>query len=131
LLITAVLTRRAGLHLGEQDVFVNVVGGMRIDEPAADLSIAAAIASSVRDQPVRADAVLIGEIGLSGELRWVSQMYARLREAANLGFKTAVIPRQIRRQTEQMPQGMEILEARTLREALEKALVHDEHSRKE
>jgi DNA repair protein RadA/Sms len=122
LLITAVLTRRAGLRLSEQDVFVNVVGGMRINEPAADLSIAAAIASSMRDLPVRADAVLIGEIGLSGELRWVSQMSARLREAANLGFKTAIIPRQIRRRSEHMPPGMKILEARTLREALDKAL---------
>ncbi len=76
LLIAAVLTRRLGLHLGDQDIFVNVVGGLTIDEPAADLAIAAAIASSMRDIPVRADAVLIGEIGLSGELRWVGQMPA-------------------------------------------------------
>ncbi|MHB1384198.1 MAG: DNA repair protein RadA, partial [Bellilinea sp.] len=79
LLITAVLTRRLGMHLGDQDIFVNVVGGLTIDEPAADLAVAAAIASSMRDLPVRADAVLIGEIGLSGELRWVGQMSARLR----------------------------------------------------
>ncbi|MEM5773985.1 MAG: DNA repair protein RadA, partial [Anaerolineaceae bacterium] len=125
LMITAVLTRRAGLRLGEQDIFVNVVGGMRISEPAADLSVAAAIASSMRDVPIRADAVLIGEIGLSGELRWVGQMFARLREAATLGFKTAIIPKQTRRRTEQLPPGMQVIEARTLREALEKALIHD------
>lgn len=125
LLIVAVLTRRLGMRLGEQDVFVNVVGGMRISEPAADLSIAAALASSIRDRPVRADTVLIGEIGLSGELRWVSQMFARLREASKLGFQTAIIPRQARRSAEKPPAGMQIQEARTLRDALEKALVQE------
>ena len=86
LLTVAVLTRRVGLRLGEQDVFVNVVGGLKVSEPAADLAIAAAIASSNRDVSVRADTVLIGEIGLSGELRMGGQMPARLRGAAELGF---------------------------------------------
>jgi len=122
LLITAVLTRRLGLRLADQDVFVNVVGGLRVDEPAADLAIAAAIASSVRDQPIRADAVMIGEVGLSGELRWVGQMNARLREAAKLGFKAAVVPRGSRR-SEPWPEGIQILEARSLREALQHALL--------
>lgn len=80
LLITAVLTRRLNLGLAEQDIFVNVVGGLRIDEPAADLAVAAAIASSLCDQPIRADLVLIGELGLSGELRMVGQMQARLKK---------------------------------------------------
>ena len=124
LLITAVLTRRMGLHLSEQDVFVNVIGGLRIGEPAADLAVAAAIASSQRDQPVRADTVLIGEVGLSGELRWVSQMETRLREAGKLGFKQAIIPRRVRR-GETLPQGIEIHEARSLREALDFALLQD------
>ena len=97
LLITAVLTRRLGLHLGEQDVFVNVIGGLRINEPAADLAVAAAIASSMRDVPVRADTVLIGEVGLSGELRMVGQMAARLREAAKLGFRSAIVPHRVRK----------------------------------
>jgi len=92
LLIIAVLTRRMGLSLSNQDVFLNVVGGLRVEEPAADLAAAMAIVSSVKDVPVRADLVLIGEIGLSGELRWVSQMESRLREAEKLGFKAAVIP---------------------------------------
>ena len=83
LMIAAVLTRRVGIKLAEQDIFVNVVGGMKIDEPAADLAIAAAVASSMRDVPVRADAVLIGEIGLAGELRLPGQMPVRLREAQN------------------------------------------------
>ena len=87
LLLTAVLSRRVGVRLSEQDVFVNVVGGLKVGEPAADLAIAAAIASSVRDVPVRAEAVLIGEVGLSGELRMVGQMAARLREGGEPGVQ--------------------------------------------
>jgi len=124
LLIAAVLTRRMGLRLAEQDVFVNVIGGLRIGEPAADLAVAAAIASSQRDLPVRADTVLIGEVGLSGELRWVSQMETRLREAGKLGFKQAIIPRRVRR-GEDLPQGITIHEARSLREALDYALLQE------
>ncbi len=124
LLITAVLTRRVGIRLGDQDVFVNVIGGLRISEPAADLAVSAAIASSVRDVPVRADAVLIGEVGLSGELRMVSQMSARLREAAKLGFKRAIVPRRLRK-GERWPGGIEVLEARSLREALKHALLNE------
>ena len=124
LLIAAVLTRRMGLRLAEQDVFVNVIGGLRIGEPAADLAVAAAIASSQRDLPVRADTVLIGEVGLSGELRWVSQMETRLREAGKLGFKQAIIPRRVRR-GEDLPQGITIHEARSLREALDYAMLQE------
>ena len=122
LLISAVLTRRMGIKLGEQDVFVNVVGGLKIGEPAADLAIAAAIASSVRDQAVRADTVMVGEIGLSGELRTVSQLNNRLREAAKLGFKRAVVPKLVR-QSEPYPKGIEVIEVRTLRQALDQGLV--------
>ncbi len=122
LLITAVLARRMGLRLGDQDVFVNVVGGIQVEEPAADLAVAAAITSSMRDQPVKADTVLIGEVGLSGELRMVSQMPTRLREAAKLGFRTAIVPKRIRK-GEPWPKGIEVVETRSLREALEKALV--------
>jgi DNA repair protein RadA/Sms len=123
LLITAVLARRLGMHLAEQDVFVNVVGGMRVTEPAADLAVAAAITSSMRDLPVRADAVLIGEVGLSGELRWVGQINTRLREAAKLGFKAAIVPRRVRQTGEPWPPGIQIIEARSLREALGFALI--------
>ncbi len=122
LLTAAVLTRRVGLHLGEQDIFVNVVGGFTISEPAADLAIAAAIASSQRGLPVRADTVLIGEVGLSGELRLVGQMPARLNEAAKLGFKTAIVPRRLR-QFEPWPEEIKIVEARSLYQALEAALL--------
>ena len=121
LLISAVLTRRVGLKLAEQDIFVNVVGGIQIDEPAADLAVAAAIASSWRDIPVKAEAVLIGEIGLAGELRMPGQMQVRLREAQKLGFKTAVVPRAIRK-GEGYPKGIEIVEVRSLDQALNAAM---------
>lgn len=122
LLITAVLTRRLGLPLAEQDVFVNIVGGLRIGEPAADLAVAAAIASSAWDRPLRADVILVGEVGLSGELRTVPHTAARLKEAAALGFKAAAIPKHLRK-SEDLPATIEVLEARTLREALELAVL--------
>lgn len=125
LLVTAVLARRLGIRLGDQDVFVNVVGGIQVEEPAADLAMAAAIASSMRDQPVKADTVLIGEVGLSGELRMVGQMPTRLNEAAKLGFKTAIVPKRIRK-GEPWPKGIEVVEARSVREALERAMVKGE-----
>jgi len=121
LLITAVLTRRIGLRLSDQDVFLNVVGGLRIEEPAADLAAAVALVSSVKDLPVRADLALIGEIGLSGELRWVRQMEPRLREAAKLGFKVAVIPKRLRANFE-TPKKLEIFEARSLKQAVKIAI---------
>lgn len=128
LLIAAVLTRRAGLRLGDQDLFVNVVGGIRVDEPAADLAVAVALASSSKDAAVRAGVVLIGEIGLAGELRMPGQMSPRLREAAKLGFKIAIIPRSLRGTSGATseggwPKGLEIVEARSVQQALEAALV--------
>ncbi len=125
LLIAAVLTRRVGLKLAEQDIFVNVVGGLQIDEPAADLAVAAAIASSWRDLPIRAEAVLIGEVGLAGELRMPAQMPARLREAAKLGFQTAIVPKAMRR-GDDWPKNIEIIEARSLQAALEAAFMSRE-----
>jgi DNA repair protein RadA/Sms len=121
LLVAAVLARRLGFRLGDQDVFVNVVGGIQVEEPAADLAVAAAIASSMRDQPVKADTVLIGEVGLSGELRLVGQLPARLREAARLGFKTAIVPKSVRK-GEPWPAGISVVEVRSLREAMDQAL---------
>ncbi len=123
LLITAVLTRRARTRLADQDVFVNVVGGLEVEEPAADLAIAAAIASSARNRPVAADLALIGEVGLSGELRSVGQLARRLNEAAKLGFTRVLLPKTAARKLERLPDGLEVLGARTLREALEIALV--------
>ena len=91
-MLLAVLERRAGLQLVGQDVFVNVAGGVRVDEPAADLGIAVAIASSFQDFPVSRETVVVGEVGLGGEVRGVSHLEPRLREAAKLGFRHAYVP---------------------------------------
>lgn len=129
LLLTAVLSKRVGLNLSDQDVFVNVVGGMRIGEPAADLAIALAIAGSYRNRPVHADLALMGEIGLSGELRSVGHLARRLSEAHKLGFSRAVVPhsaarylaQELRKDDARAP--LEVHGARTLHDALEFALV--------
>ena len=92
-MVLAVLEGRAGYRLSGNDVYLNVAGGLRITEPAADLAVAAALVSSLTGEPVPADAVVFGEIGLSGEVRAVSQTEARLKEAAKLGFSTAITPR--------------------------------------
>ncbi len=122
LLLTAVLQQRVGLKLGAQDVFVNVVGGLKITEPAADLTVALAIASSFRNQPVADDVVILGEVGLSGELRSVAQAQRRLSEAARLGFKRAFVPQTLLRLKDK-PDGIELLGARSLAQAMEMALV--------
>ncbi|MFQ5640497.1 MAG: DNA repair protein RadA [bacterium] len=92
-LLLAVLEKRVGLRLGTSDIFVNAVGGVRIDEPAADLGILVSLASSFRDQIVDPKTVVIGEVGLGGEIRAVPQLENRLDEAHKLGFKKAVIPK--------------------------------------
>ena len=91
-MLTAVLERRAGIKLFNSDIYVNVAGGLKLDEPAVDLGICIAIASAELDRPISADVVFIGEVGLNGELRNVSQLGKRLSEAAKMGFKTAVAP---------------------------------------
>jgi DNA repair protein RadA/Sms len=92
LLVCAVLTRRAGISLASQDVIVNIAGGIRVAEPAADLAIALAIISSVRDVPLAQGTVAFGEIGLSGEVRPVSQHERRIAEAARLGLGRCLVP---------------------------------------
>ena len=123
LLLTAVLGRRVRLSVFDKDIFVNVIGGLQIKEPAADLAVALAVASSIRDRPVHADMAVVGEIGLSGELRAVSQLEARLKEARKLGFKRCLIPRSSRRGQLQVPRGLEIIACRTLREAIDVGLL--------
>ena len=91
-MVLAVLEARCGVQIGANDVYLNVAGGLRITEPAADLAVAAALVSSLTGEPVPADAVVFGEIGLSGEVRAVGQSDARLKEAAKLGFSTAIFP---------------------------------------
>jgi DNA repair protein RadA/Sms len=91
-LLLAVLEKRVGMHLGSYDVFVNIAGGVKIDEPAVDLGIATSIASSLRDIPVDSTAVAVGEIGLGGEIRTIGNIEKRVQEAAKLGFKRIVLP---------------------------------------
>lgn len=130
LLLVAVLSKRVGLKLGTQDVFVNVVSGLRINEPAADLGVAAAIASSFRGVPIPDDCVMLGEVGLSGELRSVGQAEKRLKEAAKLGFSRCIVPRSMRigrdlsspGLTGGSEVGIEVLRARSIGEALDIAL---------
>ena len=120
LLIVAVLARRVGLKLGNQDVIANVTGGLRIGEPAADLGIALAIASSFRDRGVDPGLAVVGEVGLSGELRAVSQLDRRVSEAARLGFKRCLVPEmgaKIR------AKNIELIPVSTLREAVRVGLV--------
>jgi DNA repair protein RadA/Sms len=122
LLLVAVLSKRVGVRLSDQDVFVNVIGGLRVGEPAADLAVACAIASSFRDVPVAGDLALVGEIGLSGELRAVSQLETRLKEATKLGFSRCLVPQSRHLSRLKLP-GLELLSARSLAQALEIALV--------
>jgi len=121
LMVTAVLTRRVGLKLGNQDIIANVTGGIKISEPAADLGIALAIASSSRDAGVDPELVAVGEVGLSGELRAVSQLDRRVNESARLGFKRCLIPKVGARLS--APKGVQLIPVSTLREAIRVGLV--------
>jgi DNA repair protein RadA/Sms len=116
-LVCAVLSKRAGLALGNQDIIANVVGGLRVHEPAADLGLALAIASSYRDAALPRDLVAIGEVGLSGELRSVSQMERRLAEAERLGFARCLLPQAALRRGAPAS-GMQLIPAASLREAI-------------
>lgn len=91
-MLIAVLEKRMGLAMGTKDVFVNLVGGLRVDDPAADLAILCSIASSTMDKPIAENIVLLGEVGLAGEVRSINRLEHRLKEAATLGFKKAVVP---------------------------------------
>ena len=91
-MLMAVLEKRVGLQLGNQDAYVNIIGGLKIDEPAIDLAIAAAITSSFKNRAVYDDVIVLGEVGLTGEIRQVNHLERRLKEAAKMGFKKAIIP---------------------------------------
>lgn len=120
-MLLAVLEKRAGFFFGTLDAYVNVVGGLRLDEPAADLTVALALVSSLKDVPVGEDLIVFGEIGLAGELRAVSHCEARIMEAKRLGFTKCILPasnlKQLRR-----PEGMELIGAKSVRAAFDYAL---------
>ncbi|MDR3278484.1 MAG: DNA repair protein RadA [Oscillospiraceae bacterium] len=117
MMLLAVLEKRGGLRVGACDAYLNVVGGLYIDEPGADLATVLAIASCYRDKPVGDDVVAIGEVGLTGELRGVSQMNLRLQESARLGFKKCVIP-YTEKNKPVIPAGLQVVQAKTLSDAL-------------
>ncbi|PFG02645.1 DNA repair protein RadA [Bacillus sp. es.036] len=120
-LLMAVLEKRVGLLLQNQDAYLNVAGGVRLDEPAIDLAIAVSIASSFRDKPTRPSDIVVGEIGLTGEIRRVSRIEQRVIEAAKLGFERAIIPKKnIGGWT--FPEGIQVIGVQTVDEALKEAL---------
>jgi DNA repair protein RadA/Sms len=92
-LLIAVLEKRIGLHLEAEDIFINIAGGIKIEDPACDLAAAVAVASAFRDKPVKTDTVILGEVGLAGEVRSISQISLRINEAEKLGFRQVIIPK--------------------------------------
>ena len=120
-LLLAVLEKRAGLNLMAEDVFVNIAGGITVTEPAADLSIVAAVASSLRNRPVRPGTAMFGEVGLAGEVRGIRQAGLRVKEAAQLGFGRCVMPQSNRSPTDE-PRGCEFIGVTTVSEALDTLL---------
>ena len=120
-LLLAVLEKRANLPLSNQDAYVNVVSGIKLDEPAADLAIALAIASSFKNTPVSKELVAIGEVGLTGEIRSVSQVEKRVKEAERMGFSEVLVPQCSLKQIKYKP-SINVIGVKTIREAIEKAL---------
>ena len=125
LLIAAILERRAGIKMHDKDIYANVIGGIELHETAADLAIAAAIASSVRDKPVRADVAFIGELGLSGEIRAVDQIGWRLKEAAKLGFGRCIVPKSGESKSEVKAPGVKIIRVGSISEALKQGFYEE------
>ena len=120
-LLLAVAEKRAGLKLSMFDAYINVIGGLRLDEPGADLPIVLALASSYRDSAISDDLVAIGEVGLTGEIRNVSNLSQRLSEVARLGFKKCIIPKNAPEKLE-IPAGLTVYRVRNIREAIEIAM---------
>ena len=120
-LLLAVAEKRAGLKLSVFDAYINVIGGLRLDEPAADLPVVLAVASSYRDAVVADDLVAIGEVGLTGEIRSVSHMNQRLSEVARLGFKKCIVPKGGAEKLD-IPAGLTVYRVRNIREAIEVAM---------
>jgi DNA repair protein RadA/Sms len=129
LMVVAVLVKRAGVSLGAQDIIVNVAGGFRATEPAADLGMALALASSVQNTPLAEGMAAVGEIGLGGELRGVAQLGRRLGELSNMGFRGCLVPQSVDGPLD-TARGLKALEAETLRQGLRLALPSREKGRR-
>ncbi len=121
MLLLAVLEKRGGMAVSGCDAYINVVGGLQLDEPAADLATLLAVASSYRDAPVGSDVAAVGEVGLSGEVRSVQQLNLRLSEIARLGFRHCVIPSHVKGDVLQ-PEGLELIRVKNIREAIRAVL---------
>src|SRR5690349_7165662 len=120
-LLLAVLEKRAGLNLMGEDVFINVAGGMTIDEPAADLAVVGAVASSLRNRPIRAGTAVFGEVGLAGEIRGTAQAALRIREAAQMGFTRIIVP-EANQAPDDVPSGCDMVAVRNVGEALDQLM---------
>ena len=117
-LLMAVLEKRAGLHITNYDAYINVVSGIKIDEPAVDLGIALAIASNFKNVPLPKDLVVVGEIGLTGEIRSVNSLEKRVKEAEKMGFKTFVVPESGKKQIKYKTTSINVIGVKTISEAL-------------
>ena len=117
-LLLAILEKRQGLYFSNVDTYLNVVGGMRLDEPACDLAVCMALVSGLRDTPLDEKLIAFGEVGLSGEIRSVSRVQARVNEAARLGFTQCVLPKSCIKQITKKPDGIELIGVKNIKEAL-------------
>jgi DNA repair protein RadA/Sms len=122
-MLLAVLEKRAGYFFGNMDAYINIVGGLKLEEPANDLPAAIALISSLKDTPIRDDAIAFGEIGLAGELRSVGNCEQRIKEAARLGFRLCVLPyHNLKSLNNSIKNLIEIVGAKNIREAYESIL---------
>ncbi len=117
-MLLAILEKRQGLHFSNLDTYLNVVGGMHLDEPAADLAVCMSLVSGLRDTPINDKLIAFGEVGLSGELRSVPRVQARVTEAARMGFTECVLPKSSLKQLTKIPDGITVIPVRNLKEAL-------------
>jgi len=122
-LLVAVLEKRVGLHLEAEDIFVNIAGGIKVEDPAADLGVALSVASAFREQLVLSDTVVLGEVGLAGEIRSITQANLRINEAQKLGFKRCVLPKNNLKNLNYKKDALELLPVATLKEALDIVLI--------
>ncbi|NLV86453.1 MAG: DNA repair protein RadA, partial [Clostridiales bacterium] len=116
-LLLAVLEKRGGVPISGSDAYINVIGGLELDEPAADLATVLAVASSYKDRPIGNDLAAVGEVGLTGEVRSVSALDQRLAEISRLGFKRCVVPEHLREDV-QTPKGLELIKVKNIRSAI-------------
>jgi len=117
-LLVAVMEKRLGIHLINQDIFLNIAGGIKVDEPGADLGVIASIASSLKNQIIEPDIVVFGEVGLGGEVRGISQSEMRVKEAERLGFRRCILPRKNQDRMKGI-KGIELVGVRSIQELIE------------